>query len=112
MTLLIILLIAFGLIFGFFTREQAFRKLGKVLIMAALLPVFISLFKTCLSQLSFEKKIIFLAVFGLIGIFVLLRILLGKSIFNHFLGNFAYDGLKAVFLFPFKIISRLIRTYK
>ncbi|MEW6418824.1 MAG: hypothetical protein AB1480_12005 [Nitrospirota bacterium] len=85
MALLIILLIAFGLILGFFTRQQAFRKLGRVLIMAALTPVFLSLFKIHLSQLSFEKKIIFLAVSVLIGIFALLRILLGKDIFNHFL---------------------------
>jgi hypothetical protein len=35
---LVIILIAFGLILGFYTKTQAFRKLGRVLLIAAFFP--------------------------------------------------------------------------
>ncbi len=46
------------------------------------------------------------------GALIIIRILLGRAIFNDVLGSFIYDATKAVFTFPFKIISKLIRTYK
>ena len=112
MTLLIILLIASVLIVGFFTRQQAFRKLGRVLIMAAFIPFFINLSKNVFSQLPLEQKIIIAIIVTAVGSFALLRILLGKSVFNNLIGNYVYDGLKAVFTFPFKIISGMMRKYK
>ncbi|MEW6419501.1 MAG: hypothetical protein AB1480_15535 [Nitrospirota bacterium] len=112
MALLIILLIAFGLILGFFTREQAFRKLGRVLIMAALTPFFISFFKTYLSQLPLLEKVLFIIVIGIVGIFIILRLIFGKDVLANIAGNFLYDGLKAVLAFPFKMMGRLIKNYK
>ncbi len=87
-------MIAFGLILGFFTREQAFRKLGKVLILSSLIPVFISMSKNYLSELPLVQKLIFIGVIGFISLFVLLRVLFGKNFFNCMAGNFLYESVK------------------
>ncbi len=112
MALLMILVIAFGLILGFFTRSQAFRKLGRVLLFAALIPFFISFFKTYLVQLPLLQKVFFIVVIAIIGIFLILRLVFGKDIFTNLAGNALYDGLKALLSFPFRIIGKIIRSYK
>jgi hypothetical protein len=112
LALFIILFIAFGLILGFFPRQKAFRKLGRVLIMAAFVPFFISLSKNYFYQLPSEQKLLFSIVLIVGGFFVLLRIVLDRDLFNEVMGRFVYSGLKAIFIFPFKIVSKLLRTYK
>lgn len=109
---LIIIIIAFGLILGFLSRKQAFNKLGRILIIAALSPVLISISKNTFSQLPSWQKPLVAIVFLAAGLFLILRILLGKDLFNNIAGNFIYDGLKAVITFPFRIISGMIRRYK
>lgn len=112
MALLSILLIAFGLILGFLSKGQAFKKLGRVLLIVALAPIFIGVGKTYYYQMPQAQKIILFLIIIPGGTLIILRILLGKDIFNNVLGSFIYDAIKAVFTFPFKIISKLIRTYK
>ena len=112
MTLLVILFIAFGLMLGFFTKGQALRKLGRVLLIAAFVPIFIGVGKGYFYQLSSGQKLIFAVAVSTVGIFVVLRILLGKDLFNEVMGRFIYDGLKAIFLLPFRIIGKFIRNLK
>ncbi|MEW6213985.1 MAG: hypothetical protein AB1478_02080 [Nitrospirota bacterium] len=59
LALLIILFIALGLILGFFTRGQAFRKIGKILLIASLAPILVGIGKNYFYQLTLEQKLIF-----------------------------------------------------
>jgi len=110
--LLVILLIAVGLILGFFTSGQALRKLGRVLLIVAFAPVLIGIGKNHFSQLPSEQKLIFAILLSVVAILVVLRIFLGKGLFNEVMGRFIYDGVRAVFMFPFRLISSLTRKYK
>lgn len=112
LALLGIILIAFGLILGFFSRQQAFKKLGRVLLITAFLPVFISIGKNHFNQLPLEQKFIFsIIVFGGV-LLVILRILLGSDIFKNVIGNFIYNGLKFICTLPIRVISSIINRYK
>jgi hypothetical protein len=112
LALLSIIIIAFGLILGFFTKEQAFRKLGRVLLIVALMPVFIDIGKNHFNQLPLEQKVI-LSIIVLTGVLLMiLRILLGSDIFKNVISNFIYDGLKFICTLPIRVISSIINRYK
>ncbi len=76
---LVIILIAFGLILGFYPKGQALRKLGRVLLIASLAPVFIGIGQNYFYQLTPIQKIILLSILIPATIFVILRILLGSE---------------------------------
>ncbi len=109
---LVILLIAFGLILGFFTKNQALRRLGRVLAVASFTPILIDAGGNYFFRLSLEQKLILAALVSVAGVLVVLRILVGKSMFSRVMGKAVHDGIKAVFLFPFKMIVKLLQTYK
>lgn len=112
MTLLFIMLIGFGLMLGIYSRQQAFRKLGRLLLLAALGSMFLSMGKNYFSQLPpFQQLIFGIMALGAI-LFIGLRILAGRAIFNRVMENIIYDGLKAIFLFPFRLIGMIFRKYK
>ena len=112
MTLLFIMLIAFGLILGIYSRQQAFQKLGRLLLLAALGPMFFSMGKNYFSQLPpLEKLIVGFLALGTM-VFIGLRILAGRALFNRVMENIIYDGIKAIFLFPFRLIGMIFRKYK
>lgn len=106
---LIIVLIGLGLILRFLTRQQALRKLGMVLLTTAFFPFIVSFGQNFYYQLTPIQKVGLIAFLLPLTVFIILRILLGKDLFNNIAGNFIYDGLKAVMIFPFRIITRLIR---
>ena len=112
MTALAIVFIGLGLILGVFTRDQAFRKLGRVIIFAALFPILIQIGRSYFSQLPIEQKMIFVLIMLPVGIFIGLRILLGRDIFNDIMGRFIYDALRFVITLPFRIISFFIQRYR
>lgn len=112
MTALAIVLIGFGLILGVFTRDQAFRKLGRILIFVALTPILIGAGKSYFYQLPVAQKIILASIMLPVGIFIALRILLGRDIFNDVMGRFIYDALRFVITLPFRIISLLIQRFR
>jgi hypothetical protein len=57
LTALTIILIALGLILGFFTRAQAMKKIGHVLLLASLLPILLAVVRDGFLQLPLSQKI-------------------------------------------------------
>lgn len=112
MALLVIILLAFGLIFGIFSREQVFRKIGRVLLIVALSPILLGAGKNYYAQLPPVQKVVLPILIIPLVLILLLRLLLGKDLFSDIIGNFFYDGIKFIVSLPFRIASRLIRNYK
>jgi type III secretory pathway component EscT len=110
-TLLFILVIAFGLILGVFTKDQAFRKLGRLLIVAAFMPVIYNIAKNHFMALNWMHKALILLISVPIIIGVLLRILLGRDFYGRLAGSFVFGVFKSICALPFKIVSAIIRKY-
>jgi len=109
---LTIILIALGLILGFFTRAQAMKKIGHVLLLASLLPILLAVVKDGFLQLPLSQKIIFGMILLTAGTLGVLRVLLGRGLFHEILARFTYDAVRAVVLSPFRLISRIFGKYR
>ncbi|NOZ70002.1 MAG: hypothetical protein GXP46_12350 [Deferribacteres bacterium] len=112
MALLGVLLISFGLILGVFTTSRALKKLGRVLAGVSLLPVFMGIAESRVFGLSYEQKLMLVTAVAAVCFIAVLRILLGKNFFRRAIGRVVYDGGKTLFLLPFKMIGKLLQTYK
>lgn len=111
LTLLFILAIAFGLILGVFTKEQALRKLGRLLIVAAFMPIIFNIAKNHFMALNWMDKVLILLIAVPIIIGVLLRILLGRDFYGRLAGSFVFGILKSICALPFKIVSAIMKKH-
>jgi len=110
--LLAIVSIGFALIFGLLKRGTALKSLGLVVLIALLAPFFVGLFHSTLSRYSQVQQVVLAIVLLGGAIFMGLRILMGREVFSTVVGNFVYDTLKVIVLFPFRVLGNIFRAYK
>ncbi|MBF0554753.1 MAG: hypothetical protein HQK96_09410 [Nitrospirae bacterium] len=111
MSAIAILLIAFGLMLGFYSFRRASQKLLRVLLVAAFLPVLISVGMGSFNNVSQEQKLIIVIIILVVGIFIALRLLLGREAFGRLVFETIWGAVKAVLVFPFKVIAFFFKKY-
>jgi hypothetical protein len=106
----IFMLLAVGVILGLLSPRKA---IGRILAMVILVPMAVGIgggyLKTFVENAATPADFAILLAGVLLVIIVLLRILLGKEIFTHIIGNFIYDILKESFFMFFRLLGRLGR---
>lgn len=97
-TLLLVLGLAFAAMLGVIAPRRVPGILGRILLLPLLLGVLFAVLGQLFREASPLMQLVLLLGLGPIALVVLLRIVLGKSLFTHILGNLIYDLLKAAFL--------------
>lgn len=104
---LLLMIMALGLIVGLVSRRQVFRTIGGMIFFPILIAIIYTYGKNIFNQMDSINQLITAAIILFIGILIVLRILFGAQILTHLAGNFIYDILKALFLFPFRIMQKI-----
>ncbi len=107
---LLLALLGLGVVLGLVSKQQVLRTIGRMIFFPVLLAVILTYGKQIWIHMdSFSQMAVAVAIL-LAGIVFLLKIVLGKELFTDVLGNFIYDVLKTVVLFPFRLIKRIIQS--
>jgi hypothetical protein len=116
---LLIMLTGFGVMLGIVRLASVPLILARILILPLFLGILWSVGRQWWGLLSSgERALMFLVLFP-VGMIALMRLILGKDLFRHILGNFIYDVLKwsffqfwrivgLIFYFPIWLIRRLL----
>lgn len=110
--LLAIAFIGLALTFGLLKRGPALKSLVFVVLIALLAPFLAGLFQSIFASLPPVQRIVLAIVLLGVTIFLGLRTLLGREVFGTVMGNFVYDFLRVIALFPFRLIGNIFRAHK
>jgi len=105
--LLMLMLVSFGVILGFIRLARLPQILVRILIIPVVLGIIFAMGRQGWGQLPPLQQAMALLVVLPIGLIILLRMVLGKEIFKHVIGNLVYDLLKNGFFFFFRFIGAM-----
>lgn len=108
---LFLVLMAFGLMLGLLSRKKVFKAIGRMIFLPMLFWVLFNYINRFYNNLNTFPQVLFLVVFSILILVAILRLTLGKTVFTDVLGNFIYDLLKAFFLLPFRLMTKLFNLF-
>lgn len=107
--LLIILCTALGVILGIIKRNALPRRLMMILFTPLLIAIALSILKGMASGMNIFGQMLLWGVVLIVGLALILRLLLGRELFQHVVGSFVYDVLKWFVKLPFRLFRAISR---
>jgi hypothetical protein len=74
-----------------------------MLFMPLFILIVLSILKSMASGMNIFGQILLWGVVLIVGLALILRLLLGRELFGHVVGNFVYDVLKWLVKLPFRL---------
>lgn len=99
------MLTGFGVMLGVVRIASVPMFLARILLLPLLLVTFWNVGRQWWNLLPPGERVLICIVLLPVGMIVLMRLVLGKDLFKHILGNFIYDALKWSFLKFWRIVQ-------